>query len=85
MHPGMDEAALADALRRLDSGARSDLRKLLSSDPPDRDAIAQQLLRRRTPGTDELAELIDLLTLDADARRRVVRLLGELGAESQSA
>jgi len=38
------------------------------------------LLRKRTTGDDALADLIDLLTLDDEARRRVVRLLGELEA-----
>lgn len=69
----MEDAALADALRQLDAGARSDLRRLLIRDQPDRDAIANQLLRRRTPGAHDLADLIDLLTMGADARRRVVR------------
>jgi len=78
--PLLDDAALTDVLRRLPPGARSDLRRLLISDQPDRNAIAEQLLRRRTLGADALADLIDLLTLDADARRRVVRLLGELEA-----
>ena len=76
----MDDATLAALLQKLDGGVRSDLRKLLIRDQPDRDAIAEQLLRRRTPGADDLADLTDLLTLDADARRRVVRLLGELEA-----
>jgi len=76
----MDEAALADALRHLPADARGELRRLLISDQPERDAIAEQLLRRRTPGTDDLADLIDLLTLDDTSRKRVVRLLGELEA-----
>jgi hypothetical protein len=46
----------------------------------DRDAIAQQLLRRRTSRADAIADLIDLLSINADARRRVARLLGELEA-----
>ena len=76
----MNDATLRDTLMRLDPGARNELRRLLISDQPDRNAIAEQLLRRRTLGADALADLIDLLTLDADARRRVVRLLGELEA-----
>jgi len=76
----MDDAALADSLQRLAPAARSDLRQLLIRDQPVRDAIAEQLLRRRTPGTDDLADLIDLLTLDDTSRKRVVRLLGELEA-----
>jgi len=76
----MDEAALADALRHLPAGARDELRRLLIHAQSDRDAIAEQLLRRRTPGMGDLADLIDMLTMDDDARRRVVRLLGELEA-----
>ena len=76
----MDEAALADALGHLPAGARDELRRLLIRDQPDRDAIAEQLLRLRRPGADDLADLIDLLTLDADSRRRVVRVLGEMEA-----
>ena len=76
----MDDATLAALLQKLDGGVRSDLRKLLIRDQSDRDAIAEQLLRRGTPGADDLADLIDVLTLDADARRRVVRLLGEVEA-----
>ena len=76
----MDDAATADTLRRLPPGARDELRQLLIRDQPERDAIAEQLLRQRTPGADDLADLIDLLTLDDDGRRRIVRLLGELEA-----
>jgi hypothetical protein len=74
----VDDAALADALRRLSSEARDELRRLLICDQSDRDAIAERLMRRRAPGADDLADLIDMLTLDADARRQVVRILGEL-------
>ena len=77
----MDDAAFADLLRRLPSGVRDGLRRLLIRDQPARDAIAEQLLRLRTPGADDVADLIDLLTVDDKARRQVVRLLGELEAE----
>lgn len=78
----MDDAALLAALRRLDPAAREDLRRLLVRDQPDRDAVAAQLLRKQTPGADGMADLLDMLSLDPDARRRLTRLLGELEATS---
>jgi hypothetical protein len=56
----------------------------LIRDQADRDAIAEELQRKRTKGPDQLAELIDVLSLDDGMRRRVVRLLGELEAESDA-
>jgi hypothetical protein len=43
---------------------------LLVRDQPDRDAMAEQLPRRRTAVADHLAEFIEMLSLDAEARRR---------------
>lgn len=45
-----------------------------------RDALASRLLRHGTDHASTLGDLIDMLTIDADARRQVVRLLGELEA-----
>ena len=42
--------------------------------------IAEQLLRRRTPGATDLADLLDMLSIDDEARRMVVRVLGEMEA-----
>jgi len=75
---------VARTLRKLPSAALDDLRGLLIRDQADRDAIAEQLLWTRTKGADQLAELIDILSLDDGMRRRVVRLLGELEAESDA-
>ena len=75
-----EQALLHTTLSRLPIGARHDLRRLLIRDQPDRDAIAEQLLRRRTEGADQLAELIDMLTIDDELRRQVARILGELEA-----
>jgi hypothetical protein len=58
------------------SGTRDDPRRLLIRDQANRDTIAERLLRRRTAGADYLAELIDFLSLDSEARRRIVRVLG---------
>jgi hypothetical protein len=53
------------------------LRNVLIRDQADRDAIASKLLRYRDGHGDDWADIIDMLTLYPDARRRVVRLLGE--------
>lgn len=76
----MDDADLRSTFRRLPPAARTDLRRLVFSDQADRDRIAEQLLRRRTPGAADLADLIDMLSIDDEARRKVVRVLGEIEA-----
>jgi hypothetical protein len=53
---------------------------VLIRDQADRDAIASQLLRYRDGRADDWAEIVDFLTMWPDARRQVVRLLGELEA-----
>jgi hypothetical protein len=64
----------------LDPLARGALGRVLIRDQADRDAISSQLMRYRDERGDDWADIIDMLTLDPDARRRVVRLLAELGA-----
>jgi hypothetical protein len=54
---------------------------VLIHDQADRDAIASELLRYRDEGGDDWADIIDLLTMHPDARRSVIRLLGEIEAE----
>jgi hypothetical protein len=57
---------------------RDDLRRVLIHDQADRDAVAAQLLRYRDGHGDDWADIIDMLTMHPEERRRVVRLLGEL-------
>jgi hypothetical protein len=52
-------------------------------DQPDRDAIATELLHYGDQAGFDWADIIDALTMYADQRRRVVRLLGELEARSR--
>ena len=53
---------------------------MLIHDQSDRDAVASQLLRYRDGRGNDWADIIDMLTMHPDARRRVVRLLGEIEA-----
>jgi hypothetical protein len=48
----------------------------------DRDAIASRLMRYRDQNGQRGADVIDFLTMWPDARRSVVRVLGELQAAS---
>jgi len=44
-------------------------------------AIASQLLRYRDERGDDWADIIDMLTMHPEERRRVVRLLAEITAD----
>jgi hypothetical protein len=66
----------------LDTKARDDLRRVLIRDQSDREAISSHLLRYRDGRGDDWADIIDMLTMDPEERRRVVRLLGEIEAGS---
>jgi hypothetical protein len=79
----MSDSNLRLLLSTLDPKARDDLRRVLIRDQADRDAIASELLRYRDGHGDDWADIIDYLTMWPDARRKVVRLLGETQAESR--
>jgi hypothetical protein len=76
-----DDPNLRATLETLDPKARDTLRRALIHDHTDRDAIASQLLRYRDGRGDDWADIIDMLTIDPDARRLVVRVLAEIEAE----
>jgi hypothetical protein len=67
----------------LSSSVRRTLRDILVRDQADRDAISSALLRYRDPRADEWADVVDLLTIRPDVRRRIVRVLGEMSAEDE--
>jgi hypothetical protein len=69
-------------LSTLDPSARNDLRRVLIRDQADRDAISSRLMRYRDLNGLGWADIIDFLTMYPEARRRVVRLLGEITASS---
>jgi hypothetical protein len=62
------------------SQARATLPRVLSHDQADRDAIASQLLRYRDERGGDRANIIDMLTMHPEERRKVARLLGEIDA-----
>jgi hypothetical protein len=54
------------------------LSAVLIHDQADRDAIASHLMRYRDKTGGDWADIIDMVTLHPEARRKVVRLLGEI-------
>jgi hypothetical protein len=76
----VSDADLRDLLLMLSPPARDALRRVLIGDQPDRDAISSRLMRYRDQNGQDWADIIDMLTLDPNARRRVLRVLGELEA-----
>jgi len=75
-----DDADLRLLLKTLDPTARPTLRRVLIRDQADPDAISSHLLRYHDGHGDDWADIIDMLTMHPEARRRVVRLLVELDA-----
>ena len=75
-----DEADLRAVLEMLDPLTRDALRRVLIRDQADRDAVASQLLGYCDGRGDDWADIVDMLALHREERRRVGRLLGEIGA-----
>ena len=72
---------IRELLLALTPSARDALRRVLIHDQADRDAVASQLLRYRDGHGDDWADIIDMLTMQPEARRRVVRVLAEIEAQ----
>jgi hypothetical protein len=72
------EDNLRQLLERLNPKARDTLRRVLIHEQADRDVISSELLRYHDERGDDWADIIDMLTLDPEARRKIVRILGEL-------
>jgi hypothetical protein len=77
-----EDANLRAILLTLSTKTRDDLRRVLIRDQADRDAISSRLMRYRDQNGQDWADIIDFLTMWPDARRQVVRVLGELEAET---
>jgi hypothetical protein len=73
-----DDADLRAALSAIEPRGRELLRRYRIADQPDRDEVATTLLHYGDRNGAGRADVIDLLTMHSEVRRRVVRLLGEL-------
>ncbi len=76
----MTDRDLRALLATLDPKARDTFRRVLIHDQANRDAIALRLMRYRDGRGDDWADIIDMLTMHPEPRRRVVRVLGEIDA-----
>jgi len=80
----MSDSNLRAVLETLDPHARDDLRRVMIRDKADRDAIASGLMRYRDGRGDHWADIIDMLTMYPEVRRKVVRFLAEIAADGGS-
>ena len=77
------DGELRSLLGALSPLARDSLRRVLIHDQADRDAVSTQLLRYRDGHGDDWADIIDMMTMHPETRRRVVRILGEIEASTK--
>ena len=75
-----EDDGLRELLRSLSPSARGHFRHVLIHDQADRDAIASSLMRYRDQNGQAWADIIDMLTMHPEERRKVARLLGEIQA-----
>jgi hypothetical protein len=75
-----EDAELRALLFKLAPETRDRFRHVLTRDQADRDAISSHLMRYRDQNGQDWAHVIDFLTMWPDARRKIVRLLGEIVA-----
>jgi hypothetical protein len=76
--PAGEDGDLRAALAALDPPVRDKLRTVLIHDQADRDAIASRSDALPRPERSGLADIIDILTMYPEERRRIVRVLGEI-------
>jgi hypothetical protein len=69
-------------LATLTPKTRDDLRRVLIRDQADRDAIASRLMRYRDQNGQDWADIIDMMTMHPEERRKVARLLAEVDADN---
>jgi hypothetical protein len=76
----MNDAEMRSLFVHFTPGARDVLRRAARADQWERDELASRLIRE--PQGQDMADLVDQLSLHDDVRRQVVRVLGELEATS---
>ena len=77
---GASDDELRFFLRLIDPRGRDVLRRLMRADQHERDEFAAALQRHASGSASDLADLIDLASLNPGTRRRLAQLLGELEA-----
>ena len=77
----MDED-LRSELEGMTPKSRDLLSRVMTGDQVDRDTVVRSLMRYRTEGGGEVADIIQLLMLAPVARRRVSRVLGEIATNA---
>jgi hypothetical protein len=77
----MDDADLTRLLAQVEPTGRDVLRRAMRAEQQERDELALALLRQRTDVSRDLADLLDLTSLNPEVRRQAARVLGALEAD----
>jgi hypothetical protein len=76
----LNDRELVRLLSAIDPRGRDVLRRAMRAEQFERDELAAALAKKRTAASRDAAELLDLASLDADSRRQIAGVLGELEA-----
>jgi hypothetical protein len=74
------DSELRGLLLELNQSGRTVLRRMMLAEQWERDEAAAALLRYNTAAASKVAEIVDLASLNPDARRQLIRVLGDLEA-----
>jgi hypothetical protein len=77
----MRDDEMAALLRQMPPGGRDVLRRLMRAEQYERDEFSTATAARGGESARDLADLIDLASMNPEVRRRFARILGELEAQ----
>lgn len=78
----MDDQELARLLSHIEPSGRDVLRRLMRAEQFERDEVADVLARQQAAVARDLADLLDLASLNPQIRRQIARVLAELEASA---
>jgi hypothetical protein len=78
----VEDRELVKLLSEVDPRGRDILRQLMRAKQPERDAFSDSLARQDSVVGSDLADLLDLASLNPEVRRQVARVLGGLETET---
>jgi hypothetical protein len=79
----VEDRDVARLLAMVNPTGRVVLRRAMRADKSDRDELASALMRDRSNVGQDLADLVDLASMEPGIRRQLIRVLGELEAHGQ--
>jgi hypothetical protein len=79
----VEDREVASLLAMVNPTGRDVLRRAMRAEKSDRDKLASALMRDPSNVAQDLADLLDLASMDPGIRRQLIRVLGELEAHDE--